>query len=305
MEETKKTCLVLLCTYNGEKYLKQQLDSILNQDEVNVFIKVADDCSTDNTVEILETYKTCYNNFDYFINKTNKKFTYNFIDLLFSTKDTFYDYYAFSDQDDVWQHNKLSKAIEAIETHRKSNKGFLYCSNLIVVDENLNFIRLQENTNILKADKKTFLYKNIATGCTIVFDQNFHARCLRYYPTNIYLHDYWLFLIAAYTAEFIYDINGYILYRQHSNNQIGSNKFGLSWSRVKRFIQYKGPQSKLAAELINGYKDDIDKTDLVNLTQLSLYKNRLRYKLNLLFFKKCNGFLETLLFKLKILFNKL
>ena len=80
------TCLVLMCTYNGERFLREQIDSILAQRGVEVFIKAADDRSSDGTVQILEEYRSRNANFDYYVNSVNKNFTYNFIDLLFSVR---------------------------------------------------------------------------------------------------------------------------------------------------------------------------------------------------------------------------
>lgn len=222
-----KSCLVLMCTYNGERYLREQLDSILAQRDVAVSIKIADDRSTDSTVELLREYAQKYPNIEYSVNEKNKRFTYNFLDMLFSVKDTEYDFYAFSDQDDVWLPEKLSRAIGKLEERSDSPHGVLYCSNLIVTDEKLNQIRMMENDgSVLNCNKNTVACQNIATGCTVVFDRSFLAQCTKHYPTGITLHDYWVLLIAAFTANYIYDYNGYIYYRQHSSNQIGSNGGG-------------------------------------------------------------------------------
>ena len=302
-----KKCLVLLSTYNGEKYVREQIDSILAQQGVDVYIKASDDCSKDGTVIILEEYKNNYPNFDYTVNVTNKNFTYNFLDLFFAEATDDYDYFAFSDQDDFWLPEKLSKAIQKIEAAEpQKDNGVLYCSNLIVADEHLNKVGMQEDESIYKCNKNNFIFENIATGCTIVFDKKFKNHALKYYPQNIKLHDYWLFLIAAYTADYVYDFDGYILYRQHSANQIGSNKKKWTWSNFKKFFKYKGGQSKLAEQLIFGYEKEItDEQDLENIRLLRDYKRKAGAKLKLLckhrFKKRRNNFI----LKLKILFNKL
>ena len=84
-----------MCTYNGEKYIKEQLDSILNQKDLDVTILISDDCSTDNTPNILQFYSEKYSNVKYRINKTNLNFTYNFINLIFDNYDLVksFDYY--------------------------------------------------------------------------------------------------------------------------------------------------------------------------------------------------------------------
>ena len=307
MPQEMKKCLVLLGTYNGEKYLREQIDSILAQQDVEVYIKASDDCSTDGTALILEEYKTNFPNFDYSVNKENKNFTYNFLDLFFSEATDEYDYFAFSDQDDFWLPDKLINAINKIELcDNEKQKGVLYCSNLIVADENLNKLGMQEDESIYKCNKNNFIFENIATGCTIVFDKTFKNQALKYYPVNIRLHDYWLFLIAAYTADYIYDFDGYILYRQHSSNQIGSNKKKWTWSNFKKFFKYKGDQSKLAEQLLIGYESEItDEQDLENIRLVRDYKRKFGSKLKLLFKKRFKKRKNNLILKIKILFNKL
>ena len=129
--------LVLVSTYNGERYLSQQLDSILNQKGVNVSVLVRDDGSSDNTIRILEDYEKRNQNLHYY-QGTNVGPIMSFFDLLNQAKG--YEYYAFCDQDDVWDDDKLSSAILLLDKEPDS-LPVLYCSNLKVVDENLNFCR--------------------------------------------------------------------------------------------------------------------------------------------------------------------
>lgn len=298
------SCLVLLCTYNGEKYLREQLDSILNQKAVDVFIKIADDRSNDDTVNILKEYANKYSNVEFSINEENKKFTYNFIDLLFSVNNTNYDYYAFADQDDVWLDDKLSSAIAILEKSKNEN-GILYCSNLTIVDKDLNKIGYMEDEKILKTNKYNILASNIATGCTIVFNNNFLKQATKYYPKNIHLHDYWLLLIAAFTGEYYYDINSHIFYRQHGNNQIGSNKKTLTKKKINDFIKKKNVYtSKLLDELLIGYKEDISVDDIKYIEIARDYKKSFKNKIKLLFSKKIKKIRKNYLFKIKVIFNR-
>lgn len=300
-----KSCLVLVATYNGEKYLQEQLDSILAQKGVEIFIKVSDDCSTDGTQKILKSYKENYSNFDYSVNEKNKRFTYNFLDLFFSINENIYDYYAFCDQDDFWLPEKIAKAIEQIENTLKNNKnGVLYCSNLIVANEKLERIGMQEDESIYKCHKNNFFFENIATGCTIVFNTKFKIHAQKYYPIGISLHDYWLFLIAAYTATYVYDINGYILYRQHETNQIGSNKTKWTWKNIKYFFRYRGPQSKLVEQLLIGYGKEIAEKDRQSLLYMRDYKRKLSYKNKLMYNKKFKKRSHNLIKGIRLLFNK-
>lgn len=300
----KNRVAVLLATLNGEKYLKEQIDSIFSQKEVEVSIFVADDCSTDNTVSILNEYKKKYPNFTYYVNKENKNFTYNFIDLYFSLlKEQEFDYYAFSDQDDYWKEDKLISAINKIQNDTNPN-GCLYCSNLILADQNLNPYGIQENKRILKTPRYSYLISNLATGCTIVVNRRFYCHSTKVYPKNIYLHDYWLFLIAVYTASYYYDFEGHILYRQHSGNQIGSNKVFFSKNKLNQFINPKHWTSDLIKEFYQDYQNDIYSKDLPYVKTVATYRENFLAYLKLLFSIRIRRRKFNALFKLRVLFKK-
>lgn len=290
-----KRCLVLLCTYNGEKYLRKQLDSILRQEGVEVTVKAADDRSTDGTAEILKEYAEKYPSFTYSVNEKNKGFCYNFLDLIFSVKDTDYDYYALSDQDDVWLPEKLKRAAEQIELKGETPKGTLYCSNLIVTDENLNRIRMMEERNNPKDNRYTAAFSNIATGCTIVFDKKFLSLCTKHYPSDLQLHDYWLYLLATYVADFIYDREGYICYRQHAESLIGcgdkpKSKVYWGWPCVKQIIAL--------------YGDEICKKDMKTLLLARDYHKKFSCRLKIIFSTKYYRSRFGFRFRLEILRGK-
>ena len=300
-----KKCLVLLCTYNGEKYLRAQIDSVIAQEGVDVFIKVSDDISNDNTIAILDEYIAKGAPLSYSINDKNKMFTYNFIDLLFANKNEEYDYYAFSDQDDVWLPNKLISAIKKIEELKENEKGTLYCSNLILVDKDLNKIGMMEDESIItKTNKNTYLFENIATGCTVVFNHKFMKHATKYYPEGIHYHDYWVFMIAVYTAQYVYDFNAYINYRQHESNLVGENNGKSIKALWKKWKQSDGHQSVLAKQLLIGFKDDIDPEQLENITKLATYQKKFKYKMSFIFNKKYANRKHNFLKKIKVLFNK-
>ena len=111
---------VLMTTYNGERFLREQLDSILQQENVDVSLFIADDCSTDSTREILQEYSAKYSNIELVFNKKNKGCIRNFMDLVYSADTKAFDYFAISDQDDVWLPNKLAAAVNALEAACKN-----------------------------------------------------------------------------------------------------------------------------------------------------------------------------------------
>ena len=295
--------MVLLSTYNGERFLEEQINSILAQKGVEVFIRASDDRSNDSTPAILEKYKKEHPNFDYYINETNRGFTYNFLDNLYSLGEEAYDYYAFADQDDVWLEDKLESAIEQLQK-MDHPKGNLYCSNLQLVDTNLNPIGMQEGPAALKIKKHMYLTANIATGCTIVFDRALFLQTVKYHPDSIYLHDYWMLLIAVFTGGFFYDINAHILYRQHGGNQIGSNKRFFTKNKISLFLHPKHRTSDLLSEFYRLYQDELSPEDKRLVDIAAHYRESFKKKWKLLWSRKIRRRKYNPLFKVKVLLNK-
>lgn len=289
-----------MATFNGEKYLEEQIESIMKQEKVNVSLLISDDGSNDKTIEIIKKMQGKYKNISYQINPKNKKFTYNFIDLIYNCDYSQFDYFALSDQDDYWLKNKLISAIEKLD----GLKAKLYCSNLSVVDENLKFLSYLEDDSIKKTNKNTYIVENICTGCTTVFNKAFMEVLRKYYPQDIYLHDYWLFLIAVFVCDFEYDFNSYILYRQHGSNLIGSNnKKSLSAYRNK-WKTSKSHQSHLCSELLKGFGEYISLDDKEILNVIINYKKRFNLKLRFLFSRRFRKRKNELFRKMKVLCNK-
>ena len=296
--EAKPRVLILLSTYNGEKYLRSLLDSLFNQQNVDVSVFASDDISTDKTVEILEEYKKNHK-LDYRVNKENKNFTYNFLDLIYDNANTDYDYYALSDQDDVWLENKIISAINLL----KEKKRHFYFSNLTVVDENLENPHPMNKFKVKDNKPTPYILENICTGCTAVFDKEFMNQLAKHYPDNIYLHDYWLMLVAAFTSNFIYDQNSYILYRQHGGNQIGSSNETLA-EYHRKFKTSKSHRHNLIIELLKGYRDEIKPEDKKDLENFLIYKEKFGVKLKIFFSRRFRPKVHPFLKKIKLLLNK-
>ena len=172
-------CLVLLSTYNGEKYLPELLDSVMAQKDVRIDVLARDDGSKDKTVEILKKYDRVQ-----VYTGENLKPAKSFLDLIL-TADASYDYYALCDQDDVW---KPEKVISAIEHIKDSNKPTLYSSAVEVVDRDLNFIRKSFTDNSFKDPLYDILTYG-TPGCTFVFNKALMQKLKEYKPTTISMHD--------------------------------------------------------------------------------------------------------------------
>ena len=233
--------LVILASYNGAKYIEEQMDSILNQESVSLDIMVFDDCSTDNTIEVLNKYKV---NTNVLINKREKgtgNGCHNFSDAIKSLSNDLinsYDFIAFADQDDIWFPNKMFEAGKMLKTDQSG----LYFSNLIVWDEKTNKKSILNKSYPQK--KYDFLFEGGSAGCTYVFTNDF---CLglkkilaniNYYQWEYFSHDWFVYFYArANGYKVSIDSNAYITYRIHANNSHGKLN-QISLYAVKERLKY-------------------------------------------------------------------
>lgn len=225
---------ILLATYNGEKYLSEQIDSILKQTHQNFRLIISDDCSTDKTREILEEYSKKDNRIVLYFQKKNLGYIKNFEFLLEQVESS---YYMLSDQDDVWLPEKIEKSLECL----KENNADLVFGDLQVVDKNLNTIYtsfgdfMLLNRKIKKcinSYKVNYLY-NCVTGCTICAKSSTIKDILPIPNKSKYVvHDHWMGLITSLNGKLAYMTEKYILYRQHGNNEIGTNKISHGFTRL-------------------------------------------------------------------------
>ncbi|MBI9065666.1 MAG: glycosyltransferase [Salinivirgaceae bacterium] len=299
-----KTVQVLLSSYNGEKYILQQLGSIFKQKGVDVFCLVRDDGSKDNTLNILLDCKKVYKNLEVIVGE-NIGYGASFLELIKLSGD--FDFYSFSDQDDVWEPLKLIAAVEHIK--KMENVPTMYFSNLTIVDNELNKIGVLHNIgNPIPDDKLTALVQGFTHGCTMVFNKNSRNLVNSYKPLQSYAHDFWIPLIHFFVGKIIYDKNSFINYRQHDNNVFGQKRSLLRLLMLKLtfFSEKKNYYSLLAKDLILGFKNILNTEDYQNLKDISEYSNTFSGKLKLLFNRKIkrNTFKGTIILKFLILFSK-
>jgi len=222
---------VLMCTYNGEKFLIEQLDSLLSQSHKNLIIWVSDDGSTDATLIILEQYQKHFPKDKLkIIDGPGKGSVINFLALL-CNQDVKADYYAFADQDDIWETNKLSSALAAINTLPKTTPT-LYGSRTKIVSAEGVAIGL--STIFRKTPCfENALVQSIAGGNTMLMN-NAAVNIIRQAGVlEVVSHDWWAYmLISGAGGTVIYDKRTSLLYRQHGNNQVGENT---GWvAKIKR-----------------------------------------------------------------------
>lgn len=230
--EKKLSIAILLCSFNGNKYISRQIDSIVNQTEKNWTIFISDDGSTDNTLDILRMYQEQLGQERLvIINGPGKGFARNFISLLEKVGNEF-DYFAFCDQDDEWMPEKLAIAIKKLSEVDRGSPA-VYCGRTSLVDENGN--HLGESPLFEKKPSfKNALIQSIAGGNTMVLNQT-AKKVVDKTPRDVEIisHDWWVYIIVTAVGGYIYyDPEPVIKYRQHTDNIVGSN---LGWlARLKR-----------------------------------------------------------------------
>lgn len=228
----KSQVAILLCTYEGQRYLAEQLDSFIKQSHTNWKIWVSDDGSVDDTLKILETYKQKLPPGRMSLQLGPAEgFAANFLSLTRKTNIEA-DYYAYSDQDDIWEMDKLARAVHWLESIPQHIPA-LYCSRTRLVDANNKEIGLSP----LFAKPPSFanaLMQNIGGGNTMVFN-NAARTLLRETEGNmpIVTHDWWAYIVVTGCGgKVFYDKTPSLRYRQHGGNLVGTN---FTWAaRFKR-----------------------------------------------------------------------
>lgn len=214
---------IFLSTYEGEKYLAEQLNSIASQHYRNWTIFASDDCSTDETLSELQRFKELYSpKIHIRSNKTNVGFITNFLSMV-CDPNIDADLYAFADQDDVWEDYKLQRAVEWLEKI-PSDCPALYCSRTITVNEN----NIAEGFSPLFSKSPSFanaIVQSIGGGNTMVFNRAARELIVEAgADVKIASHDWWAYiLVSGCGGKVFYDPQPSIRYRQHSNNFIGTN----------------------------------------------------------------------------------
>ena len=215
---------IAMATYNGEKYISEQIDSLLKQTVSFSELIICDDCSKDNTRQILKTYADKDSRIKVYFNETNLGFKKNFekaVSLCTS------QYIALSDQDDIWVPEHLELLIKAYE----SNDCVLACGNAFVADAKGNPVgyKCKPDTYYVSQNPDTqflqVLYSIPVQGCTAFFKKDDFKEYLPI-PETQKFHDQWLALLAITKGKIFFVNDGLLYYRTHSNNVTGGGQIG-------------------------------------------------------------------------------
>ncbi len=246
---------ILMSTYNSEHFLREQIDSILAQQEVECRLIVRDDGSTDSTWAILDEYQS-KGQLTWYHDGRNLKPARAFMQMLKDAPES--DYYAFADHDDVWLPEKMQAAEQALAAHR--NSPALYYGQTQLVDAELHPLDKQ----IIIHPYCTLgeaLINHFVGGCTMVMTRELRNLIVQYEPDYLSMHDIWIYLVAqAVDAKIIFDSTPHILYRQHGYNEVGQG-YSVWHGMIRHYNRLirnrEHVRKRMAQEVLQGYGNKI------------------------------------------------
>jgi len=258
MKNEEKLVAICMSTYNGEKYLEEQLKSLFSQTYSNIKIYVRDDGSSDKTKEILCKYKEKITIVE---STKNLGVVQSFMQLLKYVENA--DYYAFCDQDDIWLPNKIERAVEKLEENNNQIPT-MYFSDYDYCDENMNYIsRSAINKN--GPSFQNALVECISLGMNMVINHNLRDILVKNKIEKAMYHDWIIYLISSAIGNIIYDREVSVKYRRHGNNVSTANQNFIQFQiwRIKQIFK-KSYFKQLKEQLIEFekiYKEQLKPED--------------------------------------------
>lgn len=283
---------ILMAAYQGEAYIREQLDSILAQEEIDWRLVIWDDGSQDATPEILEEYAACYpQQITVRRNPKNLGSTKNFLSMLMAYDS---EYYMFADQDDIWHPDKLTRTkrrMLQMEKRYGKETPALVCTDAAVVDREAkplqpSFTRVQ-HFDMKQRSLPHLLMENLCIGCTMMMNRAL-AALITELPEKARFHDWWVALAAAAFGNISYLDVPTLDYRQHGHNVVGTQDFTsyvkgrlkdvkamkaaleATFAQAEEFLSIYGDHPKLSGERLS------ELSSFVRLPQMGLAERRLR-----------------------------
>lgn len=251
---------IALATYNGENYIEEQMESILNQSFQDFEIVIRDDCSTDRTFDLLCKIAKKDSRIILKRNKHNLGFSKNFKEIVDECRG---EYIAFSDQDDIWEARHLEILLSII-----GNKD-VACGNSLLVDENNNSIGFTMKDVVgmkkeIESDKMCWrlFFDNFVQGTAMLVRKEL---CERYLPVpdSVKFHDYWLALVASLNNGIVYTPEIILRYRQHGNNVTSNIKSSLIREIYNSFNGYNKKHFIHQTEILSCLRDRFEDNQIV------------------------------------------
>ncbi|MEK8216542.1 glycosyltransferase family 2 protein [Paenibacillus sp. FSL L8-0463] len=301
------TVQILLSTYNGEKYISQQIDSLLSQSYSDLDILIRDDGSNDGTLDIIEMYMSKYPLQIRLIRGKNIGVINSFFELLKEAR-TDAKYYSFCDQDDIWKKTKVEVSILKL-VERNNNKPLLFCSATQLTDSKLKEIKVWPQRPGKALGFYNALVENVVVGATITINRKARDGLIKCVPDNenIIMHDWWIYLCISAFGEIIYESDPTILYRQHESNVVGGNKTFLD-ILLRKFMSFSENRGRrlLYKQALEFWKCYGDKISGENKEQLRLFLDERESLVQKLVFLKRSklyrqNFFGNMLFKMLVM----
>ena len=310
---TAPRVLVMMATYNGAQYLKQQIDSILSQEQVAITLRIRDDGSSDDTCRIAQGYASEYSNVLFSRNEENEGVARNFMHMVYEDDQHVngpYDYYAFADQDDIWRPRKLARAIEMLRppcaSARDTRDGFaestasskrpgegvgasgpaLYYSDATNFDDEREWSELADYRPVLRYPT-TLLLRNWASGCTMVFNRELRdLLCAHKLDTFPRIHDVWVHLVALAKGSVYADFDTSLIRRRITGHNVVGDlsdhhtsvaQAGKDLGNLRHESDHA--PSRVAQQLLDEFGDDMDPSLQESAQMLACYRRSLRTRI--------------------------
>lgn len=276
---------ILLAAHNGEAFLAEMLDSLLNQTYKNIEIIISDDSSTDRTPEIMDAYSSKYPD-KVVLHKSGLSFgnaQSHFLHLLKNFWDA--PYIMFCDQDDVWHKDKIEKTLNKMKEIERPEKPALVHTDLNVVDGKLQPMHPSfcEYSNIdpTRLKLNQIVVHNVVTGCTVMLN-NALARLVgerTFDASAVIMHDWWLAILAGALGDAAFLSEATIDYRQHGDNTVGaqnvrSSAFLFDWLKNRKMKKSMQRCILQAKEFLKCYEDILPEDALALLKDFSSLENK-------------------------------
>lgn len=285
---------ILLSTYNGEKYLPEQLDSLLKQTYQNIAIYVRDDGSKDNTLSILEEYQNQCNTKEdgpqIVILKEDKPVNLGYMESFWTLlrKCEKADYYAFCDQDDVWLPEKVERGVTAMEKE-KADIPLLYSSGFVYCNENMEIMGYPAQISV-PVEFKDVLFYTPAYGFTVMINNRLRDRAFAAASLVNMPHDGWCQKIAASMGKFIYDGTVTAKYRRHASTVTYADsqklKLMIKWLKHEIFGSGMEEYYRVLRHFHEEYERELSSEDRERLQVFMKKENTVRLYLKRVFWKE-------------------
>ena len=261
---------ILMATYNGQAFIAEQIESILNQSCQSYVLYINDDASTDDTFDIVKRFAAEFPDkiiaTKNSVNSGNAK--HNFIDMMIRIKD---DYVMLCDQDDIWLPDKIRitfDRIQELESEFGTDAPILVHTDLRVVSQDIDCIislsfREAMNSDFSRTKLRDQIVQNTLTGCTVMYNRSMASLIIKK-PNFMVMHDWWLMLIASAFGRIDSLNKQTVLYRQHDKNSIGAYDTRTLSYKLNKLRRYEDIKRALAEtylqsqSLLDMYRDKLD-----------------------------------------------